>query len=87
MLKFLMRLRIFHALTHSPVIRIEYFRQFWATAHLDSVPNPSVIRARVNGTDIAFFCDDLRQILQRRRMDPLNFRMIFGLVDFSEWVI
>ena len=64
MLEFLLRSRIFHALMHSLVIRIEYLRQFWATAHLDCEPNPSVIRAKVTEIDITFSRDDLRQILQ-----------------------
>ena len=63
MLDFLIRSRVFYALTHSPVIRIEYLRQFWATAHLDCEPTPTVIRARVNNTDIAFSSADLREIL------------------------
>ena len=31
-LKFLLRSRIRHALTHSPPLMIDYIRQFWATA-------------------------------------------------------
>ena len=54
MLEFLLRSQIFHALTHSPVIWIDY---------LDCESNPPVIRARVYETDIVFSRDDLHQIL------------------------
>ena len=86
-----MRSRIFYLLTHSPVIRIEYLRQFWATAHLDCELNLAVIRARVNNTDIVFTRDDLRQILQLdtavEEDGPTEFPLDMRVVDFSEWGI
>ena len=63
-LEFLLRSRIFHVLTHSPILQITHIREFWATVHLDCEPTPVVLRARVNNTDIAFSRDDLCEILQ-----------------------
>ena len=63
-IEFLLRSRVFHILTHSPILHITHIREFWATVHLDCESTPVVLRARVNNIDIAFSRADLREILQ-----------------------
>ena len=63
-LEFLVRLKIRHAITHSPPLMIDYIRQFWATARYDTTVNPPVIRARLNDVVLVFSRADIVHALQ-----------------------
>ena len=60
---FLLNSRICQALTANPRIYGDHIQAFWRTARYDCIPDPPVIRARVDNTDIAISVDDIRVTL------------------------
>ena len=62
-LHFLLNSRICQALTANPKIYEDRIQEFWRTARYDCIPEPPVIRARVDNTNIAISVDDIRAAL------------------------
>ena len=79
-INFLIRSRIFHAITNTLPISVPNIEDFWNTAVYDARAEPPVIRATVNNRAIQFSAEQIRVALQLGNEnvdDPTEFPATF----------